>query len=253
MTFHDEEELYQHFLKSQKELLQELGMRDPEYYHHYQIWEKEKPQYKERTNNLGQRLYIIGEIHGMSQPVEVIHRQLVPPLQKYPSEWLFLVENAGERFFRAEEEPNHFYYQELAALLGIPYEDPLEDILDRATQSFIQDATGYTTGTIDKYFIEEAAAYFINIASIEAREKLNQEHLCELLARTFERKKKIVWPAEYILRQFQQGPLHLFKREKIDAAWNNYSKLRFQRLCQQYSDRHHLLIVVGAAHMRVFE
>lgn len=193
----------------------------------------------------GQRLFLVAEPHHYSRkPVDHVHSLLVPRIQENPGDWLILRKNGSSVVRFPIQAPVQFYFQELAGLLRMPYEEALADLHSHDTQEYIRKNGEVDQKDIDRFILTVT----LNIHLAPSK---NIDYPPRIVGKM---SKVLQKPPEYAREIFSMGSLTDTDIEKcIVDQWNDYSRKRFHELRRKYSDRSNILVSVGYSHLPVFE
>lgn len=188
-------------------------------------------------------IYVAAEHHQTREPVIYVHEGIVPLIAKEPKRWLMLREglhsyddcNEEDLF---ESHPSHFYFTKLPKLLDIPADDFVGSVLNGDTKTGIIERTSLSEEEIDLWY----ATNFIN-----TNRQLGREDSIRLLAERMNKPVDYVLNLPWGLLSDSGSAIKLHKR--LMTAWNQYGRVRFHQITEQYRDRDSILVSIGAAHL----
>ncbi len=104
-------------------------------------WVKEEHMHYVERQVDGRNIYFVGEEHCSRAPIIQTHETVVPRIDNNPSSWLVLSEDGNRPVKNVALEPGKFYFQKLARIYGLPYDDALTDIYSADTRRHIKQAS----------------------------------------------------------------------------------------------------------------
>ena len=235
MTFRNEDNLYTAFVKAVKKF--EESLRGTAFGN----LTRGKFRYLERKLD-GRQVYLLGEEHYSRKPVDYVHWNLVRRIKESPGTWMVLIECAETPMDDPIDSPTHFYIQGLAKLFGLPYEEALADLYAPDTREYIRRNSGITEEDIDRLILTGS----MQMCTPEQRADIPR--LIKLQSKNLQK------PPEYVVKLLEMGPKEDINFEEVVGRhWNDYSRERFHRLLERYSDRRDVMISVGYNHFPAFE
>ena len=212
-----------------------------------------------------QKVYIVGETHNTRDPIDLVHRVLVPKIEEDPASWLILRENARELYEDPTEGLDAFYFQELARLCGMPYVEALADFRDTSTRDHIKQQAEITDEELDRHIINLLLGYFSfeeaeSLHAVIAAAKTGLDGVDGAKIRTaFSIVKSIAtmgrMESKHVASIIFSSPLPDVRtfEEIVGRPWNDFSRQRFHRLRNEYSTKTNILVSVGRNHVPIFE
>ena len=190
---------------------------------------------------LGRKVHLVGETHKSLKPIKYVHDNLVAQIARNPSAWLMLRENARTR--TDSGHPDHYYFQELATIFGIPYEDAIPDLFDRGVIDYIQGHANLSEREIIHIFITNVTSSKRNLRLLRE----DREGLVGILSAVTKK------PKEYISGIIDERPTDRLLKDTIMPYWNEYTRQQFHRVLGQYSDKSQVIVSVGIGHLNAFK
>jgi len=189
----------------------------------------------------GHTLHIVGEHHLSRKQVDYIHEMIAPRMRENPQTWFILNEDANKGERNPKKSPSLFYIQELAAIHGIPYDEPLANLFADSTREYIYQQSEIESETIDRVIINE---HFRDVGLSWSTNREAMKDATQFLG----------MGENYARRILSMGPLPNSDLilEIIVSNWNNYSKGQLPEKLGQYPTRSEVLVSVGSRHMPVF-
>lgn len=189
----------------------------------------------------GREIHLLGETHRSIKPVDYTHKILISEISKDPSVWLLLREDAKTRVDK--NLPCHFYFQELADIFNIPYEEAVPHLFDKDTLDYIANRAHETEREILRICLT-------NILTTSKRNlslfKQNREGFIDVMS------KFTHLPAIRIKEALKDGPSDKLMKNVVSPYWDEFARQKFHEVLNRYKDKKQVIVSVGIGHLGAF-